>query len=375
MTYNTVKLDMTTLSSARKLFVGGKRLPFTANNYLKELAMIQNKKGKKATIKDVASLAGVSVASVSRFLNNRQGHLSAQKALIIGRAIDLLDYVPNNAARVMKTKKSKMIAVVMANIDDYFSTEVFKGASNILKSQGYQAFLLDTGADQNQEKSLIKTVRNKDFDGLLFQPLGSNVDIISDEILHNIPTVIIDRDLATSKWPRVVSNNFAVAKEATQYFFVEKKCSSVLILTSKIAVAYTRKERYEGVCSVAKNSQVHVIELAEEAYNNKIVFKELTSFLDLQKKKKQKTLIFCFKERWLLEFIPSLISQGYLTDDQVFITGFADTKIAHALLPQSRLISQNPYLMGASAAEILLSNLIGNDFKSQNNKVIVRANF
>lgn len=333
------------------------------------------KKSKNPTIKDVASLAGVSVASVSRFLNNNKGHLSKEKARIIGRAIAMLDYVPNNAARSIVTNKSTMIAVVMANIDDYFSTEVFKGASNVLKSAGYQAFLLDIGADQKQEKLLLKKVRTQQFDGLILQPSGSNVDIISDEILHDLPTIIVDRPLATRRWIQVISNNYEASKKATEYFINNKGCKQIIVLTSKISVASTRKERYEGMCDIAKQRQIHVIEIPEKHFNHEKILKEIINLLNKNLREKKKTLIFCFKERWLSEFIPIIMAKGYLKNNQIMVTGFADTKMTHALLPNSRLISQNPYQMGAIAAELLLQELKNKDFKPKRIINVVKVHF
>ncbi|WEV70898.1 LacI family DNA-binding transcriptional regulator [Lactobacillus sp. ESL0785] len=332
---------------------------------------------KKATIKDVASLANVSVASVSRYLNGKSsGRLSPIKAQAIKRAIKLLNYIPNAAARQMVTNQSRMIAVVVANIDDYFSTEMFKGASNILKVKGYQAFLLDTNADQAQETDLVTTVSSKYFDGLLFQPLSSNLDIIEKEIVHDIPTVILDRQLPTTRWPQVLTNNFAVSKRATSYF-LQLGYTDILVLSSKISIASTRKDRYKGICSLIDEKHIFPLEIDEEEYNYSAIEKQIESFLQNQRKNKKKTLIFGLKERWLLEFMPSLYAKGYLDNKYVTVTGFVDTKTGKALFPGSKLISQQPYLMGASAAEILLNKLSakGTDNEQIIKPLIIPANF
>lgn len=330
---------------------------------------------KKATIRNVAELAQVSVASVSRYLNNKaKGRLSEEKAKAIEQAIKDLNYIPNLAARQMATNQSKTIAVVVSNIDDYFSTELFKGASNILRVKGYEAFLLDTNAEQQRERELIKTVSSSFFDGLLFQPLGSNIKTIQSEFIHNIPTVILDRRLATKRWPQVISNNITVSKDATKYF-LKQGCDDILILSSEVKIASTRRDRYSGVCSIADPDQIHLIELDEESYNYMAIKNKIESFLLKQKAQNKKTLIFSFKERWLLAFLPMLFADGFLNSDEVLITGFSDTKLVQTILPEARLISQNPYLMGASAAEILLKSLSGEDASKSHEPLIVPAKF
>ncbi|WP_369404160.1 LacI family DNA-binding transcriptional regulator [Secundilactobacillus oryzae] len=91
---------------------------------------MKEEKSKTANIKDVAALADTSVATVSRYLNGDFGRMSPKTAQKVQEAIDKLNYVPNSVARQMKTKSSRMIAVVVSNIDDYFSTELFKGISS-----------------------------------------------------------------------------------------------------------------------------------------------------------------------------------------------------------------------------------------------------
>lgn len=337
--------------------------------------MKRKKHHEKATIRNVADLANVSVASVSRYLNNKAtGRLSKEKAQAIEKAIKTLNYIPDIAARQMATNQSKTIAVVVSNIDDYFSTELFKGASNILRLKGYEAFLLDTNADQIREKELIKTVSSSFFDGLLFQPFGSNFKNIKSEFVHDIPTVILDRRLTSLHWPQVISNNIEVSKNATKYF-LSKGCDDFLILSSEVKIASTRRDRYSGICSVAKPEQIHLIQIDEETYNYSAIKQKIETFLQKQKEKRKKTLIFCFKERWLLEFIPMLMADGYLDNENVFVTGFADTNLAQLILPQSKLISQNPYLMGASAAEILLKLLMNKVKPQEFQPLVIAAKF
>lgn len=102
---------------------------------------------RSANIKDVAALAKVSTATVSRFLNGNLDRMSAATAERVRVAIDKLKYVPNSAARQMTTKSSNLIALIVSNSDDYFSAELFKGMSSILESNGYIATMLDSDSD------------------------------------------------------------------------------------------------------------------------------------------------------------------------------------------------------------------------------------
>lgn len=140
--------------------------------------MDTEKRKRKANMKDVAQLAGVSITTVSRFLNGNFKKMSSETADKIKNAIEKLNYIPNAAARQMVTNSSNLIAVIVSNIDDYFSTELFKGASSILEANGYMAVLFDSNTSSDKERQIIKTTSTYNFDGLIFQPNLSDMSHI-----------------------------------------------------------------------------------------------------------------------------------------------------------------------------------------------------
>lgn len=321
---------------------------------------------KTATMKDVAALADVSIATVSRFLNGNLDRMSSTTAAKIKDAIEKLNYVPNSAARQMITKASKMVAVVVANIDDYFSTELFKGVSSILEANNYTGVLFDTDSNPERERQLIQLVNDHTYDGLILQPLTESAATIEADMKRDIPIVVVDRELIHSPWTQVVTNNYEVAKSTTSHFMAAGY-THVVVLTSKISMASTREERYAGIKAAA--SHVDVLEVSEESYNHTQVHQKLVKLIT---ETTEKTLVFALKERWLLEFIPSLIVQGYIDHDQATATAFSDTSTARNIEPRLQLISQDPYLMGASAAEVLVDQLVSHRRPTQD-KIIIPA--
>jgi LacI family kdg operon repressor len=95
---------------------------------------------------------------------------------------------------------------------------------------------------------------------------------------------------------------------------------------------------------------------------------------ELLKTSKEKTVIFALKERWITEFVPSLFYNGYIDNKNVAVTGFADTKLAKYIDPQTKLIAQDPYLLGASSGEVMTDILLNLDVKLEN-KIVVPAKF
>lgn len=320
-----------------------------------------------ANIKDVAALAHVSTATVSRFLNGNFNRMSEATADRVRVAIDKLKYVPNSAARQMTTKSSNLIALIVANTDDYFSTELFKGVSSILESNGYIGTMLDSDSDFQREKKLIGAVNSHTFDGLIIQPFSS-IATISNIMRREAPIVIVDRETPQAPWPQVVTNNFDAAREATAYF-VEHKFTHFIVLTSDLSAAINRRERYRGI--LAASSNVDVLEVSESSYNHKDIHEQLIKLLT---KSTERTVIFALKERWLLEFIPNLVLQGYIDNVKATATGFADTAMSRRLEPKLKLISQSPFLLGASAAEVMVKSLT-DDTNQTDDVIVVPAKF
>ncbi|MCI1987118.1 MAG: LacI family transcriptional regulator [Lactobacillus sp.] len=324
-------------------------------------------KKASANIKDVAALANVSTATVSRYLNGNLTRMSAATAARVRAAIEKLNYVPNSAARQMITKSSYLIALIVANSDDYFSTELFKGISSILESSGYVATMFDSDSDIHREQSLLKTVDQHTFDAVIMQPFSSATEIA--ELVHrDMPIILVDRETPGSPWPQVVTNNFEAAREAAAYF-VGEGYTHVIVLTSELDSVPVRRERYRGILAAA--SHVDVVEVSESSYNHKTVHQQLTALLTAST---ERTVIFALKERWLLEFVPNLALQGYLDNLHATATGFADTSTARLLEPPMKLISQNPFLLGASAAEMLVNALTGHAERNAL-RVVIPATF
>lgn len=323
-------------------------------------------KKKRPTIRDVAALSGVSVATVSRYLNGKTNKMTRATAANIQEAITKLQYIPNSAAREMSHNRSMIIVIVVANVADYFSTEIFKGASRKLEAAGYVPVLLDSGADQSHEKKILNSVNIHGFDGMLFQPLTSDTELIKSELTRNFPVVILDRELKRSPWPQVVTDNYHASRNATDHF-VDEGFSHIVVLSSTIKQASTRQERFQGI--IDRADDIDVIEIDEKNFDHQQTYQRLAKIMKTNKK----TVLFSLKERWLLEFLPQLMQDGLISKANTRVTGFADTSLIKSICPDAFMISQNPSYMGERAAEILLEMLNGENREIDD--IVIKAQF
>ena len=123
--------------------------------------------GKKVSIKDVASLAGVSVSTVSRVLNNGT-YVTEEKRRRIMDAVAQLDFRPNYFAKSLKAGVSKIIALIVPNINNPVYALIAQGAESVTRSQGYNLILCNTDEDPSLELEHIVQLKSRNVDGIIF---------------------------------------------------------------------------------------------------------------------------------------------------------------------------------------------------------------
>lgn len=155
------------------------------------------------TINDIAKLAGVSKASVSRVINNEPGVSEATRQ-IIQKIISDLDYHPNQVARSLYTKKSKLIGIIIPNIENPFYSKVISGMEKVLTEKGYQLILsVNTGQDDTKYLKALRNFQQNNVDGIISSAFNLNLEKLN----FNIPLIIFDSADIKDSIIRIVSNN------------------------------------------------------------------------------------------------------------------------------------------------------------------------
>jgi LacI family kdg operon repressor len=146
-----------------------------------------------ATIADVARKAGVSKATVSRFLNHRDTLLTPQIATRVEAAIEALGYSPRPMAQALKRGRSRLIGLVVADIANPFSVAVIRGAEKACQNAGYLVMLFNLGNALDREREAIKALASYQVDGFILNTIAAT-PIASEELArYGRPAVLIDR--------------------------------------------------------------------------------------------------------------------------------------------------------------------------------------
>jgi len=162
---------------------------------------------KKPTLQDVAALAGVSTATVSNVINNTKVVSETTRKRIL-EAIDRLDYIPNNLAKSLKMRDTKLIGLLISDIANPFFPPVVRGIEDYLAANGYNMILCETNSDPVLEKENLRVLLSRRIEGLVVSLAGG-----VEEHFENIdtPLVFFNRVPVSNRYNKVQVKNFKAA--------------------------------------------------------------------------------------------------------------------------------------------------------------------
>jgi DNA-binding LacI/PurR family transcriptional regulator len=144
------------------------------------------------TIKDVAKLAGVSVATVSRVLSNHS-YVREEVRWRVQKAIAELNYRPNRVARSLRAQSSKFIGLIISDIENPFYTALVRAVEDVAYARQYSLLLCNSDEDPEKERVYIEFMRDEQVAGVIASPTAENLTSLQGLIDAKIPVVAVDR--------------------------------------------------------------------------------------------------------------------------------------------------------------------------------------
>lgn len=167
-----------------------------------------------ATIKDIARETGLGLATISSYLNG--GNVREKNRIKIEAAIEKLHFEVNETARGLKTNKTKIIGIVIPELNNIFCAEIISEAEDILRQNGYATMLCDCRSDEHREAEAVEFLLHKRVDGLLIMPTGEYSEKLELFEKQKKPVVLIDRKVRGFHGDCVLADNEGAAQEAVQ---------------------------------------------------------------------------------------------------------------------------------------------------------------
>ena len=203
---------------------------------------------KKTLLEDIANQLNVSKTLVSMVINGKgdaYGISKKTQKLVLDKALEM-EYTPNVFARALRTGKSHLIGLLVADISNPFYSNIAKFVEKELAEKGYNLMICSTDENSEKEESLISLFAEQQFmDGLIIATTAISGKYFEKEKLQNFPIVFIDRYLPDIKSNYVVANNYQGSYELTD-LLIHKGCKNILALNISPSYISSLSERIRG---------------------------------------------------------------------------------------------------------------------------------
>ncbi len=302
-------------------------------------------------------MAGVSTATVSMVLNNKDEHISSTTRQRILEIAKTYNYVPNTMARSLVTRKTKTIGLVIPDIANPFFPEIARGAEDKANEEGYNIIFCNTDDDIEKEQRYINMLSEKMVDGIIFTASSDHNYWLNKLQQQAIPIVLLDRDIPQQgRVGRIVVNNQQGAYEGTKYL-IEKGYRKIAMINGNTANE-TAKSRLEGYRRA-------MTEFGLEIDENKVLtgsFKREWGYgaaIWLLNQEIDFDAVFCGNDLIAIGLVKALKDAGKKIPQDVAVLGFDDIYMARLVEPELSTILQPKYDMGYQASALLIDMIEG----------------
>jgi len=305
-----------------------------------------------ANIQDVARAAGVSTASVSRYLSGK----TVRSGEAISRAVRELDYSPSAVARTLKSGRHHSIGVIVPDITNPFFAGLVKGIDDVARPAGFQLILGNSDEDPEQENSLLESFVQRT-DGIIIAPLveeDRSVLGLDDDAL---PVVLVDRQLSVeTRFDRVLADNAAGSRLAVDHL-TSLGHSDIAFISGPLMSSPGRARR-DGFL---RSMSAHGLAVREDLLQLGD-FREESGFLAMKRlwsMTTRPTAVFVANNLMAIGALKALHDLSVHVPDDISVISFDDLSFASLLNPPLTVIRRDEREQGRIAARLLLRRLTG----------------
>ena len=306
----------------------------------------------KTKLSDIAGKLEVSVSLVSfvmsgKWKENRISEKLAQKVLEVAQE---MNYQPNVAARALRTGKSNLIGVVVADISNDFYGKIVREIENEASNNNFQLMFASSDEKLSKFKKSVETLINRQVDGLIIVPVKGSESYLKKKKKQGIPIVLIDRNLEKTNIPYVVDDSFFGGKQLTHLLIKNLKGKlSVVVLDGELS---NYNERVNAFIEVLKESDILVDE---------------NTILEIPPNDSENTL-----EKKILESVKKGVKGFFFTQNKLGIEGFKIFKKNGIKIPEDvEVVSyDNPDVFNLATPSITCYQQSINEMASHSIRII-----
>lgn len=308
-----------------------------------------------ASIKDVAKMAGVSISTVSKYING--GNVRDANLDAIRNAIETLDYRVNPFARNLKAQQHHTVGVLLPNIRAPFYGNLLTAMDKVLRGAGYHTILSCYSSNHGMERDNLKYMITSGIDGLVYVPENLSTEEY-DELTkkYNVPTVQVDRIIQGVETDAVLVDNADAVHNAVTSL-IEKGHRRIAMISGPQSV-FSAKERQIGYLrALADHGLIFSEDLFITGKNTFAAgYNGCEALLALSK---PPTAIIATNHNITMGLVTVLREHGLRFPEDIDVVGFDCVEVCSIMKPPLPVIYQPEALIGQTAATYLIERLEG----------------
>ena len=314
------------------------------------------KRPQRITIRDVAKLAGVSPATVSKVLNDAP-HVSQESRQRVMSAVAKLDFRPNSIARSLKSRRTLTIGLITDDLEGVFTTSMMRGVEDVTSSRGFSVFLCNSYGNADKERAHLQLLLDKQVDGVILLS-GYKVRERGAPALDlgSIPVVYLYQYTRDINVPCIIPDDFGGAEIGTNHL-ISLGRKRIGLINGPYHYEATH-HRLEGYKSALENAGI--------SYDPSLVrsgkWYEDSGYMmakDLMSMDNPPDALFCCSDSLAAGAIRALCELDIRVPDDIPVVGFDNRPFAAHHVPPLTTVALPLYEMGRMAGEMIVSAILG----------------
>ncbi|XVU24836.1 LacI family DNA-binding transcriptional regulator [Actinoplanes sp. CA-054009] len=302
-------------------------------------------------LKDVAARAGVSIKTVSNVVNGYV-HVAPATRARVQAAIEALGYVPNMAARQLRSGRSGVIALAVPELQSPYFAEIAGLIVQAAEQRSWTVLIDQTDGQAERERNLVAGLRRHAIDGLIFSPLALAGEELAVE--SGTPMVLLGERVWHGPADHVAIDNTAAAADATRHLTALGRRRIAAIGVQDRPSAVTAHQRLAGYRAVLAGAGLPELPMPVESFHRADGAAAMARLLD---EGEPPDAVFCFNDLLALGAIRTLLERGLSVPGDVAVIGFDDIEDGRFSTPTLSTIAPDAPRIAQLAVDLLAERL------------------
>lgn len=313
---------------------------------------------KRTTVKDIGRLLSVSASTVSRALADHPD-ISAETKARVRDVAEALGYIPNFRARYLRSRHSRLVALIVPEMNMFFVPPLMSGINQVLRQNDYSLVVFQSDDAVVQERTLVRLCLNLSIDGVLLARSSETTELSHLDALRaaDIPAVLLDKIIETDQHSTVSIDDARAAREATEHLLAHGHRTVVGVFgDTRQRIGALRADGFRAAFEARGLSEAHapVVEVRYlEAFDEAV-----GAALDAAP---EATAVFAMSDELLVRAHHLLMRRGARVPDDLSLVAISDGYAPYFLFPNVTHIRHSGAEVGLKAAHVLIGMMQPHD--------------